>query len=251
MSIYSNTIQLFEKAATVLAAPSFMDLEEFFDMFGQPAGQKLWASVATRLGLSPDIQLDLVANGSNGAQGLVYKLPDGHALKLSKPATAGMRKAYNTDPEAEIKACAIIMGNPYPSVVQIFDVFKIKSKQSQGFGIVMETLEPMDHKFQVPFSTLSQYLIQQELTPERVTKAASEILKQQIIEPSEMKPFKEAVSWLADVAQYLQTVGIKYLDLHAGNVMMRDGELVLIDFGLSRSPNQQIDLLEARRAVLP
>jgi hypothetical protein len=73
---------------------------------------------------------------------------------------------------------------------------------------------------------------------------------QNLMTDPDWKPFK---TWMMGIAQYLQRLGIRYHDLHEGNVMMRGDQHVMIDLGYSKAPKQEIDtiarLIEAARMI--
>ncbi len=229
-------------------AREFNTLEEFFDQFGEPAGSLLMEQVAKRLGTN---RLKAIKGGNRGTQGLVFDMPDsGKVLKLSVPPSAGLLQNYKADKHAEVRTCAILMANPTDLCVHIFDVFGIKAAKSgfEGFGIVMEKLSKLDERYVIPINIFSQFLITKPLTVEAV-KAADLYCRTMILD-DEMADYEKVKTFLIEVAKYFRSVGVRYLDLHAGNVMQRGDELVLIDFGLSKSPETPIDTLEAAAMVL-
>lgn len=169
-----------------------------------------------------------------GSYGLAYLLEDRTVLKI-------------TLDEKEAHTSAGLVGKHLKNVVQFFEVLKTPSIAGTGSD---------------------KYLIKQEYIPDAVSWAfedylgkiktavgywdggSQEKLMKRFAERMIEEPFKDETlsTDLAIALEELWTNGIVFLDLHGGNMGLKNGHLYVYDLGLSQSPARgQIEELAHRR----
>jgi len=219
-----------------------------------------------------DIHLGQYLGG--GSYGTAYELEDqpNKVIKITQDGT-------------EANAMNIIKNHPQKNIVNVDRVFKFKDTSGIYF-IIQEKLEKLDQKDEnFFFSSLNEiikkYNLKSKINVDELEKDGNTILrrkykvldflsmdsffikfyKKEIPEKhkdseimkfldalinSNIKPGSNTARDLLRAYWQLKSVGIKFQDVHTGNIMKKGNIYKLIDLGVSRSPKQSLDVLERR-----
>lgn len=199
-----------------------------------PVSDKLWAMLCSRYKIDPNKTYPHTGSGSFGD---VFDIGDGTVFKL-------------TNDETEAVASAKVMHvSGIDHIVKIFDVVQLKSMESREllWAIRQEKLDPPDHKYVTmaaiwrkwrDYSSNERYINQKTVKEfeKGWSQFAQYVADSDLIKKRDVKDF---CKWLDDVAQETAKVGVKFWDLHGGNIMRRENsrlidDHVIIDLGHSK-----------------
>jgi len=164
-----------------------------------------------------------------------------------------------TEDETEALASNHIKGKKFKHIVHINDVFAMPTKDAKWYGIVQEKLSPITNTEEVDFSravkfimsnvnnigdpsrhSLNPWTLPWEEIKSRVTHAADVNEAEEIFSILEKMNFPEML-------EELNKNKIEFSDVHAGNIMKRGSDYVLIDLGgSSKSPGTTPKQLEQK-----
>lgn len=216
--------------------------------------EQLWAKLCTVYKIDPDGQYPQIGSGSFGD---AFDLHDGTVLKLTEDETEA------------VAAAKLLHRNDTPHLVRIFAVHFLKTGNTNKlWAIRQEKLQPADHKYVTMssiwrkwrnYSSNERYITQKTVKEfeKGWAQFAEYVTDSDLIKQRDVKDF---CKWLDDVAQETAAVGIKFWDLHGGNIMRREGasnlidDHVIIDMGQSKVEGEEpeVDELEheARMSAL-
>jgi hypothetical protein len=176
----------------------------------------------------------------SGQKGIAYAISGGRVLKL-------------TTDKSEANAMALVESNPSPYIVHVDDVFQVGPKLTSSkniYGIVQEKLSSPSGDWARFVNLIDSAVLQQGggITAKKVLAFNDELEAERDVDSDYLPEFtEEKVEWLFGIAQYFDSVGIKFFDFHAGNIMKsRSGRHVMIDLGVSRSPAVSIRVQESQ-----
>lgn len=149
-----------------------------------------------------------------------------------------------TDEAAEANAMATVMMNPSSLVVRVHDVFGFEVDGQVRYGILQEKLDPP----RPDYAMLCEGFAGQPITPDHVEAVIAAWESGDVPYSVDVRRLpKDWKAWIRGVAQYLESVGIHFEDLHGENVMRKGDQHKLIDLGFSQAAQQPIEVI-ARRA---
>lgn len=150
-----------------------------------------------------------------GSFGVAIEMPGNKVMKITADKT-------------EAKAASLIVGKKLKNVYRVYEVFTLKSLRGTFFFIICEHLQKVSFVDEtVDLLTTGNY--------------------KKIIETEYGGNVKNAppdVQQIINGLKELDDIGIDFHDVHLGNIMKRGNQLVLIDLGMSKSPQGQINLYE-------
>lgn len=184
-----------------------------------------------------------------GTRGEAYDIGGGKVLKL-------------TDDQDEAEACHRLMKLHLEHVVEIFDVFQF-GRESNIFGIVQEKLTriPNNEALRLNFVLKHFEIGAGENGNIGEGNYDAEDIRTLVLRQAEREQVDDGFQQTADMEDVLeryqifemiadmQSAGIKFSDYHAGNIMMRGSQPVLIDPGYSMvgGGHEHVDVLERVR----
>jgi cytidyltransferase-like protein len=180
-----------------------------------------------------------------GTRGVALKIDESRVLKLT-----------NDRREAVASNKLMMLGSP-KHVVKIYDVFRLKKYSL--WGIVQENLKPLSANEKIEFDSCT---IEGPVIISDLIKTAngtwdfeqfkSEIRKKYGEKDDVYSSAMESIEKLEQkyhvdkMVEELNSIGIKFLDYHSGNIMKRGDEYVVIDIGYSDVVNgKEPDVLES------
>lgn len=217
---------------------------------------QLWAMLCQRYKIDPNDDYPEIGSGSFGD---VFDIGDGTVLKL-------------TEDETEAKtSMKLLHAHGVDHLVKIFDVVRLKffpalherstldmaRARPLLWAIREEKLDAADPKYVIMasiwqkwrnYSSNERYITQQTVKQfENDYKKGNLTQTMQMVRGADQikrKDISDFCKWLDDVAQETARVGIKFWDLHGGNVMRRENshmidDHVVIDMGHSKIEGEQ------------
>jgi hypothetical protein len=176
-------------------------------------------------------------------------------IKSMKKGTNGVAFEWQdkvvkvTDDRAEAYACNALIGSGVEALVKIFDVWQFGETGQVGekgvYAVVQERLTDLSEEESKRFNnalvlTRWPIFLNKNGYDWDATEAATDAYAASKAK-SEEEAAKFRTAWqtllefgVKEMHDGLISVGIKFHDYHAGNLMKRDGKIVLIDPGLSR-----------------
>jgi len=169
----------------------------------------------------------------HGTKGAAYDLGGGKIAKITEDAT-------------EAKASSVIAGSKVPGVWNMDGVYKSEFFDTTYYVIIGEKLKDNKSKaghieealldvFDGILNTYDSYKMSEFYTDRRIKKLESEIGK---FDAALFPELNDDVLAIARGMNNLRRVGIKYRDLHSGNIMFRGNNPVIIDLGYSNALSQ-------------
>lgn len=147
-----------------------------------------------------------------GCYANVYDLHNGKVFK-------------QTVDSSDAKAAKYISECSSDFIVKIHDVFRI---DPEDYGIIADKAFPLTEAQEEAFDFIGNSC-EHEGEPWRI----AEIFRQQA-KLSELKKYRNELSWLDLLSNELEDLGFQYDDFHSGNVMNnKKGNLILVDLGSS------------------
>jgi hypothetical protein len=192
-------------------------------------------------------KLDLVGarSAGEGFYGKAYKTPSGNVVKITSDAS-------------EAQVSAKLIGKKLKYVANIQAVYKLplvkiesddvygQTEKMQLYAVVQERLYKLSPRDQ----NLIDMFDQHETSPKDIedtiewlqSDETHAIHPNERLDPKELKRAKELLAAVKDLARF----GIKFKDLHSGNVMRsKDGRLKLIDLRGSAKKRPKLKQLKA------
>jgi hypothetical protein len=198
----------------------------------------LWVAVAKRLDINPDQEMAVLGKGE---QGTAYQLPGNRVLKLTNDST-------------EVFAMTALKAKPNKNFVQVYDTFRAipaGREDAIAFGVVMEKLAPpapwqeawVDAMFAWReaslgmFEPIDEYQVEDfedfVSGKEPLENKAADQKTRAYLKDITPEQFKYMSDWFKEVCRHLVAMGVKFRDLHGGNVMSQGGRPIVIDLGVS------------------
>lgn len=174
----------------------------------------------------------------SGATGTAFDLRDGTALKV-------------TVDRNEANACQRIKGKKLKNVYQIFNVFELDSLNT--YVIHQELLEPLDpvvrKYWSAVNSALGKWKYDGHTSDDNKALEYFEYYWDQSNSEFDKQPHDQLQTAFLEILNGMRELDehkIEFIDYHVGNIMFRahTGQHVIIDLGVSKSPEQKINKLE-------
>jgi serine/threonine protein kinase len=220
-----------------------MSAKEAYDVLKSFSG-KLEQAAGIDVGAAPQ-------NLGQGATGNAFRIADNTVMKV-------------TVDRNEANACQRIKGKQLKNVYEIYNVFEVVEEGSvkwadKKYFIHQEFLAKPDNtitNYWRPANRALKAWQAQEWSPaqedEKLEKAFYNFFNMEYGDPGLMehifKPLHKAMLEVKNGLEELLENKIIFKDYHKNNIMKRPstGQIVLIDLGVSRSPEARIDKLEAK-----
>ena len=184
----------------------------------------MWWKISQRLA-KRRIPVTMCKLLGQGSQGKAFQINDTTVMKI-------------TDDEKEPHASYVVKKHPSTYFPRIRDVFAVKREKGKAplYFIIQEKLDPCDEKWGDFVSGMSGNHIKPHIV-RRMREHRSD--NNGNISRENEKKFK----WLNGVAMYFEKHRITYFDLHAGNLMQKNGKHKVIDLGYTKVKRQKFDRL--------
>ena len=174
----------------------------------------------------------------SGQKGTAFAIDGGRVLKL-------------TTDKSEANAMALVAAHPSPYVVRVYDVFKLGPKFTSTalYGIVQERLSSPDASWSRFINSINDAILHGKfLSSSAVSNFRNEFDDTDGENAGQVASvfMDQRFDWIQGLAEYFESVGIKFMDFHAGNLMKsKSGGHVMIDLGVSKSPAATIRVQES------
>ena len=167
----------------------------------------------------------------DGSHGTAYDIGAGRVVKV-------------TDDKSEAIASFNVMNRPeQPNIVKVYDVFAFPAPWAGKYGIVQELLEPLDEFEAHDFKNVSDAYMARSEDLRAIHDGDWRKVAGRDDDPARVERSLREFE-VPEIISQLQSVGVKFHDFHAGNLMKRGDRYVIADLGQSQSPAAQIPVLE-------
>lgn len=216
---------------------------------GKEEGEEVTRKIVARVGEEPITVL------GQGQCGVAYGLPSGKVLKV-------------TSDEGELLAMNLLKGRRHPSIVQVFDVFRVALQNSKKtVGVILR--EAVDGTISDAgiYQNLGRLLMEtvvhasdlydvrkRKVSPRQALWEAMIFFAKAIEDRAEedLKPWEQRLlPGIARGIEELHKLGIYMLDLKATNIGLIDQEPVLFDISKASVPEAAPELDLGRRGRVP